>query len=275
MMLLAAAKHTNHSTAMNGHEAYFTDTVRRIPRSLHFIWLPRNRKQGETVNPIPAQFASNVALWRQLHPSWSVRVWRWSSVALALHADSLELLSKFDGVSLRADLLRLLLLQKFGGVYLDADITPLRPIDPVLEAVPSAFTVCQHMQNRTGLAVPFRTGQLVLNEYEVMQCSSAANAVIALRPGHPAAAEMVQRARDLVGSGAARGNASHSCGQLRCWELGAQPWTLQALKHSVRFLHPRTFYPCHWTARHLCDVAAAREATGVFAMHHWSKTWGW
>ena len=68
--------------------------------------------------------------WRNLHPTWDVRVLNYDK--------ALELIPDFKKtnhlkVQLRSDYLRLALLEKYGGVWVDASVYPLMKLDDWLE----------------------------------------------------------------------------------------------------------------------------------------------
>ena len=69
--------------------------------------------------------------WRNLHPTWDVRVLNYDK--------ALELIPDFKKtdhlkVQLRSDYLRMALLEKYGGVWADASVYPLMKLDDWLES---------------------------------------------------------------------------------------------------------------------------------------------
>lgn len=103
-----------------------------IPRLLHQIWL------GPAM--LPEQEASWCDRWRELHPTWDVRLWQESSSSPYLLESAGRLFRTAFPATLahvhrpesRTEILRLELLLRYGGVYADCDCEPLQPIDPLI-----------------------------------------------------------------------------------------------------------------------------------------------
>lgn len=98
--------------------------TQHIPRLLHFIWVG---------SAMPGHLAQNVQRWRDLHPTWGLRVWtdrdfRWLH-NLPLFNEAESIVPRDAVGQFKADVARYEILLREGGFYADVDTYPLRPID--------------------------------------------------------------------------------------------------------------------------------------------------
>jgi hypothetical protein len=99
-----------------------------IPRVIHYTVPAKTNAIQEAA----------IQLARDLHPDWTIRVWR-----DPLDPKDFRLgkyWSRVNSGAQLADLIRLEVVHLEGGVYLDSDITMLRPMDDLLEH--SDFCIC-------------------------------------------------------------------------------------------------------------------------------------
>lgn len=195
----------------------------RIPRILH--------------RTVPAETTAEVDQWwneaGDLHPGWK----------LLEHRDPLDpeewpetgdLWHLCRSGAQRAGLIRLEALHRWGGIYLDSDVEVFRNLEPLLAL--EGFAAWE--DERT---VP--------------------DAVLGFRPGHPALAIMLERARAELekGSGA--------------WDSGPGVTTSTLPgRPDVLLLPPGSFFPYHYSEKHRRDEDHGR-APWVFAAHHWAHSW--
>lgn len=103
-----------------------------IPSTIHRVWLD---------DPMPTEFEEYGRRWRELHPGWEVIDWRRSSDLPNLvnqdHFDRARELCPKDWKRYQSDLLRLELLWQYGGVYVDTDVEPLKPLDDLVNGLPT------------------------------------------------------------------------------------------------------------------------------------------
>ena len=104
-----------------------------IPKTLHFVWFGKR----------PAWVERNINEFRQMHPTWSLRLWTDAQVG-AEEAPTQLKTAIADSILMcqKSDLFRYWLLYKYGGIYLDADTVAYRPLDSLLRY--RAFVAKQH-----------------------------------------------------------------------------------------------------------------------------------
>lgn len=99
-------------------------SVQRIPRVLHFVWVGP---------PMPTHLAGNITTWRELHPSWLIRVWTERDLGWMtnrrLFSEAESIVPRDAVGQFRADLARYEILLQYGGFYADVDTYPVRSID--------------------------------------------------------------------------------------------------------------------------------------------------
>lgn len=105
----------------------FAKRKQRIPRQLHFIWVGK---------PMPPHLAENITRWRDMHPTWSVKVWTERDLNGLTNQrlfNEAESIVPRDAVGqFRSDVARYELILRHGGFYADVDTYPVRPIDEMV-----------------------------------------------------------------------------------------------------------------------------------------------
>lgn len=100
-----------------------------IPKILHFSWKTED---------VPGRMGEYLAMWRQTHADWDIRLWTDASMRVFVQEHYPELLGIYDGYPRpiqRADSFRYLVLNKLGGVYADLDVEPFRSINELVEGL--------------------------------------------------------------------------------------------------------------------------------------------
>jgi mannosyltransferase OCH1-like enzyme len=227
-----------------------------IPKTLHYVWL------GE--NPMPELMLEWQQLWRDLHPSWEIKIWRpFDALSPSfLHSEgeivecrNLKYLSLCPTYAKRSDVWRYEILEQLGGVYLDTDMEPVKSIEPLLEEghdlpVEAFAGLCEtnyHWQESPRPTATLEVG-----------CS-----IMGAIAHHPWLVELVNRTpwQDP--------NSQISLAFPYLTEItGRHP--------EVRLFEPATFYPFTWD--HYAQVgppAISEEplSPGTYAVHRWSSTW--
>lgn len=197
----------------------------RMPRILH--------------RTVPAETTPQVeAWWRhavELHPGWEAMTHR-DPLDPAEWPETGDLWDRCGSGAQRAGLIRLEALWRWGGIYLDSDVELYRPLDSLLSL--------------DGFA-----------GYE--DAKVVPDAVLGARPGHPAVAVMLERARAAMLRGA------------RAWESG--PGVTTAVlpgRPDWLLLPPGGFFPYHYREkeeRRHEDHATAQPWS--FGAHHWAASW--
>jgi len=191
------------------------------------------------VRTVPATVdAEAERLWAiacALHPDWDHVTWRDPVNPAAFPLTSPYWGDCETGAQL-ADLIRAEDLLHSGGWYIDSDVWCLKPFDPLcaLEAV-AAWEDHLHVPN----------------------------AVLGFRPGHPALAEVVDKAIERRGMGT--------------WLAGVGV-TTEAFKRrdDVVLLPPGVFYPVAWQDAHRRMVdwrEVAKRNPWAFAIHQYKASW--
>lgn len=196
-----------------------------IPRILH--------------RTVPAETADEVERWwqlaRDLHPRW-----QYMNHQEPLNPDEWPetgtLWGKCSSGAQKAGLIRLEALWRWGGIYIDSDVELYRSLEPLL-------------------------GVEAFAGWEDRRC--APDAVLGARPGHPAFAIMLERARALI----LRGKGA--------WDSGPGV-TTEVLpgRDDVLLLPPGSFYPYHYSTKEADrDRDHRREQPWAFGAHHWHASW--
>lgn len=92
-----------------------------IPATAHWVWF------GEDM---PGWAGTNVERFRDLHPGWTIRVWR--ELPGDFPRELRAIVDALPWYSSRSDIFRYWLLSEHGGVYCDTDIVALRLFDRFL-----------------------------------------------------------------------------------------------------------------------------------------------
>jgi mannosyltransferase OCH1-like enzyme len=96
-----------------------------IPRLLHQFWIA-----NDTNTAIPEAAMSNVRLWKDFHPDFTLRTWDYSAVLFAMPRKKRNILREARRIvrfeTMFADIARLFILYEFGGVWVDLKIIPLK-----------------------------------------------------------------------------------------------------------------------------------------------------
>ena len=108
-----------------------------IPRIIHLIWVGDNEK--------PNYFDNNVNKWKELMPSWEVRIWTNNDITTEHFPEEIiNLLNDVKKGAQKADIMRYFIMEKYGGFYLDADITPHRSLEPLITQIPDGKVIICH-----------------------------------------------------------------------------------------------------------------------------------
>jgi hypothetical protein len=196
-----------------------------IPRILH--------------RTVPAERAPEVDEWwshaLELHPGWRAMSHE-DPLDPADWPETGDLWRYCRSGAQKAGLIRLEALYRWGGIYLDSDVELYRPLDPLLGL--EAFAGWEDPK-----VVP--------------------DAVLGARPGHPAFAIMLERARaSILGGGGAWASGP-----------GVTTETLPG-RPDVLLLPPGTFYPYHYTRKdEERDLDHASAQPWALGAHHWRHSW--
>ncbi len=106
----------------HGHRS---KTSYRIPKKIHLIWL----------GSAPPRFVLDmVESWKQLHPSWKVKLWRDDDV-WKFHLKNQKAYNAAKNWGERSDILRYEILEREGGIHADTDFECIRPFDDICKTV--------------------------------------------------------------------------------------------------------------------------------------------
>lgn len=96
-------------------------------------------------NEAPDYFFDNLEKWKELMPSWDIKVWTNSDLTEdKIEPSYLALINKSNIGAQKADLLRFYVVNKFGGYYVDSDIVPLRNLTE-LDGENKDFIICHDL----------------------------------------------------------------------------------------------------------------------------------
>lgn len=196
-----------------------------IPRILH--------------RTVPAETSEQVEGWwqtaRDLHPRWQAMDHR-DPLDPDEWPETGDLWDKCGSGAQKAGLIRLEALWRWGGIYIDSDVELYRSLEPLLGV--QAFAGWEDRR-----VVP--------------------DAVLGSRPGHPAFAVMLAKAREAL---------EQSAG---AWVSGPGV-TTEVLpgRDDVLLLPPGSFYPYHYTMKEQQrDDDHKTEQPWAFGAHHWHHSW--
>lgn len=196
-----------------------------IPRILH--------------RTVPAERAPEVDAWwktaKDLHPGWT----------FMSHEDPLDpadwpetgdLWPRCHSGAQKAGLIRLEALYRWGGIYLDSDVELFRSLEPLLGV--DAFAGFEDPK-----VIP--------------------DAVLGARPGHPAFAVMLEKARESILAGGLS------------WASGPGVTnTVLRDRPDVLLLPPGSFYPYHYSRKDEDrDLDHRALSPWAFGAHHWRHSW--
>jgi Glycosyltransferase sugar-binding region containing DXD motif len=199
-----------------------------IPKKLHLIWIGDESKRPEKL----------IESWRQMNPSYSVRVWGNQDLLAAQWMTIVQIQAWLTReVNGAADVMRWEILYRHGGVAVDADSRCVRPLeDWLLE--PDCFAVWENEIARPGLIACGAMGCV---------------------PGHPLIGQIISDIasdQDLTGKMA--------------WEkVGPGRLTDTVRKHRFADI---TVYPSHYfIPRHFTGIKYAGSGQ-TFATQEWGST---
>lgn len=195
----------------------------RIPRILH-----------RTVPAVPGDEAER--FWykaRPLLPGWEFYDWR-DPLDPADFPETSALWGRCSSGAQMAGLVRLEVLWRHGGVYVDSDMELYRSLEPLLAL--EGFAAWE----------------------DDRVCPDA---VLGFKPGHPAVAIMLERARAAV----ERGEGAWVSGP------GVTTSTLPG-REDVLLLPPGSFYPYHYKEKHRRGDDHMKNPW-TFGAHHWAHSW--
>jgi mannosyltransferase OCH1-like enzyme len=200
-----------------------------IPKLIHRVWFSAE---------LPPDAVGFGQAWEELHPSWTVVLWReWQLPALR-NQDAVD---RSTHPAQKADIVRVELLHRFGGVYVDTDVEPRRPIDELLAG--RRCVVAREDDRWVGTAF------------------------LAAVPEHPFVAALAhaigQRVRDAVGDEAPNEltGPKFVTAELERWQAAGGD--------AVTVLGPATVYPYHFSE----PDRRGEEFPEAYAVHHWAGSW--
>jgi hypothetical protein len=212
--------------ALRGADSEGVDlTETTIPRILH--------------RTVPAETSEQVEAWwerfEELHPGWDCKTYR-EPIDPAEWPLTGDLFDRCANGAQKAGLIRLEALHRDGGIYVDSDVEPFRSLEPLLHC--QAFAAWEDE-------------------------TTAPDAVLGCRPGHPAFELMISKARASIEGG---GDA---------W-LSGPGVTTEVLpnRSDVLVLPPGAFYPYSYLQKHKRAEVTPESQPWVFAVHHWHHSWG-
>lgn len=208
-------------------------TTHDIPRVLHMFW------DGP---PLPKEYRSFPARWREMNPGWELEWWddtRYRAEVMKhtttgqYYENPRQWSPKSNVWQWRSDIARYNILKQFGGVWVDADLEPLKTIEPLLGQAP-AFVARESPQ--------------WIN-----------NAFIGCAPGHPFIREVVDGLPGRV-----RGNRHLRVNR----SIGARYITEVVGRHPGVMVLPRELvYPFSFTELH----RRGEEFPQAYTKHHWNN----
>jgi mannosyltransferase OCH1-like enzyme len=111
--------------------------VNQIPRIIHLIWV------GD--NPKPNYLLDNLNKWKELMPSWDIKLWTNNDISTKhFPLNIIKLLNKVNKGAQKADIMRYYIMAKYGGFYLDSDVTPYRSLEPLITQLPNINAILCH-----------------------------------------------------------------------------------------------------------------------------------
>lgn len=207
-----------------------------IPRLIHWWW------DGP---PVPPEYVEFRRRWVELHPGWRMRVWDEASFLAEFDtAPGAQLYQQRGRYSPRAhewgwktNIARLVILRRLGGLWADADLEPLRPVDPLMDALDPV----------DGAALAFEDDRHVNNAF------------LAAAPGCPFITDAVDSLPQQLKAN--RGKPSTVA-------TGPHYMTALVARHpEVTVLARELIYPMHWSELHRrCEDFAA-----AYTLHHWHR----
>jgi len=150
-----------------------------IPKILHFTYVSQGLRPDQ--EPFPDYVQQNIAGWKAMQPDWEVKTWDNAAVRQEF-PEIVPILAQIKIMSWLSDLLRYHVLERFGGVYIDTDTVAIRSIEPLLTHF--GFTVCERPFQNPGPNITMSPDR----------CRLACNAVIGVKPHHPALQQVIEKA---------------------------------------------------------------------------------
>ena len=108
-----------------------------IPKIIHQTW-------KDFDPPADIYFPEWLESWKKDYPDWEHLLWSDQANESLIMDEYPEFYGVYQSLNKgveRSDLARILYMHKFGGVYVDLDFVSLRPLDPVLNALPAHIIV--------------------------------------------------------------------------------------------------------------------------------------
>lgn len=110
----------------------------KIPRLLHLIWVG-NKPRPEYVNV-------HIQKWRELMPTWSVRLWTNEDIHTGEFPDPIVTLIGYAYVGAqKADIMRYHIVEKYGGIYVDTDFIPKRSFEDLIVHTSADAILCHEL----------------------------------------------------------------------------------------------------------------------------------
>jgi mannosyltransferase OCH1-like enzyme len=216
------------------------DTVCRIPKKIHQIWLG---------SPLPDKFARYAASWKEHHPDWEYILWTDADIA-KLNLENQAIYDRAINYAERSDIARYEILYRFGGLYVDTDCQCLQPFD-----------MLHHCYDfYTGIEFPAMAPWL-----RTIICP---NALIACAPGHPIMRGCIDEVKKR--STNPSNDIVFKTGPLLFTDVASQLLDDSAW---INIALPATFfYPIDKETKGQQKIQAMVKPE-TFAIHHWAGSW--
>lgn len=234
--------HEEHSRDV--HPIY-SSSSNHIPKILHFVWIDVDLNRDDAP---PDEMGSNIERWRELNPTWTVRVWSSSKVVEAF-PDFAEEIRSYRVASWQSDLIRYRILYEYGGLYLDTDIYPLRPLPESITN--ESIAVCQR-------PLAFKDGP----------CREVCNGVIGVPASLPTMFRVLEtslwRSRKIK-------SLCPWCPFI--YFVSGPPLLTGIVIDKFKILPTHTFLPCWHEDKSKCVASNFISNAEVIGMHTWKHSW--
>jgi mannosyltransferase OCH1-like enzyme len=114
-----------HMDVIPGNFMFPVAHTPKIPRILHLIWVG-SKPQPDYVN-------ERVQKWKELMPTWQVRLWTNADIHSGEFPELIVTLIGYAYIGAqKADIMRYHIIEKYGGVYIDTDSIPKRSFEDLI-----------------------------------------------------------------------------------------------------------------------------------------------
>jgi len=233
----------------------------RIPEILHFIWLG---------SPLPQEYADNIAAWRELLPTYTIKLWTEADLE-AFNLANRDLFEEEINYAARSDIWRYEILYRYGGIYLDTDQRPVVAINP---AEQNSLKALNHTYDFYIGIQPMDTNVFPITQNgttTMMVHLQLGIGLIGSVPGHPLLAAAIKELRNFRHIPVIVGRT----GPL----FFSQVFYAHAGRYGLRdiALPPTYFYPCGYEQKSLLvnEFRSQEEwaKPESFAVHLWAGSW--